>query len=475
MRSKCIVLATLASVQRAVPVITSFVSMATLMLRGKDLSTINAFLILLTMYILDESCGNAFVKGLEALVTTQANLRKIERFLLLDFPATSFFENTSDGLRQPGREGTRLHTKQADFRPGAPPLRNSPYLSLEGVCCEIKNEVNHIELNYINFTLEGAQLLTITGPPNEGAGTSLVLEAILGEVPINRGHINRDGEVAYVSHKPWIFSGTLRENILFGEPYEDERYLAVTKACKLDQEIALLPNGDFTIIGQGGMRLNLGQQERVNLARAAYSTASIILLDNPLNHLNTMLADQIFEECIQGFLASRLRLLTTCRVDFLARSPHKLLMKDGFVASVGSLAQIQDYGVKLAWLETDDDHVQEDELTIEASHVDTSLTAQSTPGSSSDESEVQGFSAFLKYSRQAGPLPFVVAFGILLIAAPGGLYHCWVEAEARQVRFRIAGDLIGLVNSLDCVFDLMQKLLKYIMSLRISLLRPSFI
>lgn len=69
---------------------------------------------------------------------------------------------------------------------------------------------------------------------NEGVGILLVLEVILGEVLINRGYINWDGEVVYVSYKLWIFFGILCENIFFGEFYEDECYLVVIKVCKLD-------------------------------------------------------------------------------------------------------------------------------------------------------------------------------------------------------------------------------------------------
>lgn len=418
-KTKTLVLGALLSVQHAVPIISSLVSIATLLIRGKELTHINVFLIILTMYILDNSCGDAFAKGIEVLIRTLARLNRIEKTLVEDFPSLAFYESTTN---RPG-EGTEGRFCES----GIPLSINPPCLSLNGVCCDREYELADIELNYITFSYDGPQLVALTGPPEAGAGTSLVFEAILKEVPLTRGRIVQNGKLAYVGQKPWIFSGTVRENIVFGEPYRNERFLTVLKACKLDETIGCLPNGDMTIIGDDGIKLTLGQRELLNLARAAYSSASIVLLDNPLSHVDTHLANQIFDECIKGFLAPRLRLVATRRADFLERSPRVLLMVDGIIMREGSFAKIQESGENLTWLKTESSHGPENNEELELT---TSVGIHLANQDVGREKKVtvhdgEGFALYLRYAREAGWLPFLFIVGALLIGAPGGTYHLY--------------------------------------------------
>ena len=379
------------------------------MMRGKELTHINVFLIILTMYTLDGSCGDAFVKGIEALIKTVARLNRIERFLVADFPSLTFYGNTTNHS-----EGS---TERMYCSSGSLVFNSAPRLSLNGVCCDREYDLADIELNYITFSYEGAQLVAFTGPPHVGAGTSLVFEAILDEVPLKRGRIVQEGTLAYVCQKPWIFSGTVRENILFGEPYSEDRFAAVVRACRLEKTIGILPNGIMTLIGNGsGIKLTLSQRERLNLARTAYSSASIILLDNPLSHVNTPIANEIFDECIKGFLGSRLRLVVTRRVEFLERSPRVLLMADGIIIREGSLAKIKESGENLTWLRTENGQgpVEDEELEI---------TASVAKEESTINSKAEGSAVYRRYARQAGWLPVLSMVGVLLTLAPGGMYH----------------------------------------------------
>lgn len=373
------------------------------MICGQELTRINVFLIMLTMYILDSSCGDSFARGTEVLVRTVGRLYRIQKFLLVDFPSPSFYENIA----------SRPH--------GTPPSNSPPRLSLMGVCCERERDLADIELNYITFSYEGAQLVALTGPPEAGAGTSLVCEAILKEVPLSRGRINQTGDLAYVGQKPWIFSGTVRENILFGEHYREEQFLAVITACKLDEIIGGLPDGDMTKIGDGGFWLTPGQRELISLARASYSSAYIILMDNPLSHVSDSLANQIFNECIIGFLASRLRVVVTRRADFLEKCPRVLLMEDGIIIREGSLDKLRESGEYLTWLGTDTSHEGEDGEEVEepmSGGIRSSSLKETSVEKIIDRDE--GFAVYLRYARQAGWLPLLSVVGVLLIVAPGG-------------------------------------------------------
>lgn len=104
---------------------------------------------------------------------------------------------------------------------------------------------------------------------------SSLLNVILGELPISDGNMKLNGSVSYYSQIPWIFAGTIRNNILFSETYIPERYAKVVEACALRHDFNILPDGDLTLIGERGVTLSGGQKARIALARYKY-----LLLDN---------------------------------------------------------------------------------------------------------------------------------------------------------------------------------------------------
>jgi ATP-binding cassette subfamily C (CFTR/MRP) protein 4 len=96
--------------------------------------------------------------------------------------------------------------------------------------------------------------------------TSL-LNAILKELPISSGTIMVGGTISYASQEPWLFTGSIRKNILFGQPLNRSRYRQVVRVCALERDFHLLPYGDRTIVGERGITLSGGQRARINLAR----------------------------------------------------------------------------------------------------------------------------------------------------------------------------------------------------------------
>ena len=104
-----------------------------------------------------------------------------------------------------------------------------------------------------------------------------------GEMPISKGNIKINGTISYAAQEPWIFSGTLRMNVLFGYPFDAQRYWNVLNVCALNQDIQNFDYGDQTLVGERGVILSGGQKARVSLARALYRNADIYLLDDPLS------------------------------------------------------------------------------------------------------------------------------------------------------------------------------------------------
>lgn len=116
-------------------------------------------------------------------------------------------------------------------------------------------------LNSLYVDFHEGELIGIIGPI--GAGKSSLLQAILRELPIVSGAIHVNGAVSYASQEPWLFVGTVRQNIVFGQAYDRNRYNAVVRACALATDFEQLPDGDQTVVGERGISLSGGQKARV--------------------------------------------------------------------------------------------------------------------------------------------------------------------------------------------------------------------
>ena len=114
-----------------------------------------------------------------------------------------------------------------------------------------------------------------------------------------------------MEQEPCIFSDSVRNNILFGLPLDEERLREVVRVCQLEEDLTQLANGLDTKIGERGVNISGGQKARISLARACYSEADIYLLDDPLSALDPHVAKRIFSECIRGYLREKAVLLVT--------------------------------------------------------------------------------------------------------------------------------------------------------------------
>ncbi|KAF8594046.1 hypothetical protein BDV93DRAFT_529547 [Ceratobasidium sp. AG-I] len=153
----------------------------------------------------------------------------------------------------------------------------------------------------------------IVGPT--GYGKTSLLMALLGEMryqpssPDGWFALPKAGGVAYASQEPWVQNETIQANILFGSEYEQERYEKVLHQCALNQDLEMFAAGDCTEVGEKGTTLSGGQKARVSLARAIYSKADIIVLDDPFSSLDVHTSRWIVDNCIRGDLVKGRTLL----------------------------------------------------------------------------------------------------------------------------------------------------------------------
>ncbi|CAI9088257.1 OLC1v1022538C1 [Oldenlandia corymbosa var. corymbosa] len=193
-------------------------------------------------------------------------------------------------------------------------------------------------LRDININVSHGMRVAICG--TVGAGKSSLLSCMLGEMPKLSGSIKLSGTKAYVAQSPWIQSGKIEENILFGKEMQKEKYDHVLEACSLKKDLEILAFGDQTVIGERGINLSGGQKQRIQIARALYQDADIYLFDDPFSAVDAHTGTHLFNECILGLLTGKTVVYVTHQVEFLPAADLILVMKDGKVAQAGKYDDI---------------------------------------------------------------------------------------------------------------------------------------
>ncbi|KAJ3072963.1 hypothetical protein HDU98_002550 [Podochytrium sp. JEL0797] len=210
-------------------------------------------------------------------------------------------------------------------------------------------------LRDLNVNFPVGSLSVVCGPT--GCGKSSLLQALLGEMkrlsgnaylPDKRFYRSSssalDGGVAYVAQTSWLQNATIRDNITFGELYDPIRYDKVIKACALVKDLETLEAGDLTEIGEKGINLSGGQKQRISLARAVYSRAQFILMDDPLSAVDAPTAKHLFAKAICGSLMKgRTRILVTHATSLVLKSPEAkflVVVQGGGVLAAGPVARV---------------------------------------------------------------------------------------------------------------------------------------
>jgi ABC-type multidrug transport system fused ATPase/permease subunit len=196
-----------------------------------------------------------------------------------------------------------------------------------------------------------------------GSGKSLLLLSILGECDILSGSVQVpsggqelgivpptskddwiiDSAIAYVAQNPWTENGTIKDNILFGLPFDRSRYQEVLFASGLERDLDILADGDQTDIGANGINLSGGQRLRVSFARALYSRAGILIMDDIFSALDADTSHHVYEYGLTGYLAqNRTRILATHHVGLcLPRTDYCVVLEDGSASCAGSVKELR--------------------------------------------------------------------------------------------------------------------------------------
>ncbi|XP_030008225.1 ATP-binding cassette sub-family C member 5 [Sphaeramia orbicularis] len=188
-------------------------------------------------------------------------------------------------------------------------------------------------LHCINLRVHQGRLVGVCG--SVGSGKTSLISAILGQMTVLEGSVAVRGRLAYVAQQAWILNATLRDNILFGREYQEDRYQSVLSVCCLRPDLTLLPNADLTEIGERGANLSGGQRQRISLARALYSDRDVYILDDPLSALDTHVANHIFNNAIRKQLRHKTVIFITHQLQYLVDCDDVILMRDGSIVEQG--------------------------------------------------------------------------------------------------------------------------------------------
>ncbi|PMB63589.1 ABC transporter C family member 10 [Beauveria bassiana] len=199
-------------------------------------------------------------------------------------------------------------------------------------------------LTDMNFSIPHASLTIIAGPVR--AGKSSLLKSLLGELPIEQGGSLSisDCRTAYCSQSPWLPNTTLKAAILgpvtTANPYDEARYRRCLRICDLDHDISQFENGDHTELGSNGSCLSGGQRHRVALARALYSGAKMMILDDVFAALDWATQRKVCMALFGegGFLrdSRTTTLLATSNANFLKYADKVLVLADGTIEETSS-------------------------------------------------------------------------------------------------------------------------------------------
>jgi ABC-type multidrug transport system fused ATPase/permease subunit len=214
-----------------------------------------------------------------------------------------------------------------DVRTDALPKDGRGAVRLHGVSVRWERTAASPTLRGLDLEAAHGELVAVVG--SVGSGKSSLLASALGEMHQGQGRVELRGKVGYCSQQPWLMSGTLKENILYGSPFDKNRYEQALRASCLEADLLQLPGGEETVIG-----------ERVALARAVYRDADIYLLDDVLAAVDVHVGEHLMSECICGEMEGKTRILVTNALHFLPRCDRIYVIHDGTIAESGTYDEL---------------------------------------------------------------------------------------------------------------------------------------
>ena len=206
---------------------------------------------------------------------------------------------------------------------------------------ETNEDYTSVCLHNLKMNFQSGKMYAIVG--KVGSGKTAFLTTLLNEMDVKNGSLKMNGSVAYVSQNPFLLNATVKDNIIFGEKFDDARYKMCVVKCRLVDDIKNLPGGDQTEIGERGVNLSGGQKQRISLARGLYCNKDIYLIDDTLSALDSQVAKSVFADVLVGELRRNRKtvILATHALAILDQCDSVLLIENGRIVIEGPFSKIK--------------------------------------------------------------------------------------------------------------------------------------
>ena len=264
-----------------------------------------------------------------------------------------------------GELNTNLLTEQNQSNEGnslSLALQKNNSLEPQIVCqSDINLHLNLTLLENITLSVKKGEFIAILGPT--GSGKTCLINAIMNNYYIysSSSQIILNGELSYFSQQPWVMTDTVKNNIIFNNEYNEEKYRQVVSVCELENDIFEFANGDKTEINSTSANVSGGQKARISLARCLYKEADLYLLDDPLSSIDSKVGNKIFKKAFNKYLKNKARILVTNELNNLSTVNKIIYMEKGKIIFTGTFNEFnKTFGAKNMEID-DEDNANYDE------------------------------------------------------------------------------------------------------------------
>lgn len=284
-------------------------------------------------------------------------------------------------------------------------------------------------INNLNFSVGRDELVAVIG--GVGSGKTSLLSALAGDMRKTDGEVKLGASRAFCPQSAWIQNATVRKNILFGKDYDRKWYNDVIDACALRADLDILPNGDMTEIGEKGITVSGGQKQRLNIARAIYFNADIVLMDDPLSAVDAHVGRHIMDNAICGLLSGKCRVLATHQLWVLNRVDRIIWMDEGRIRDVGTYNELMANNQAFSELiaeENEEEKKEDEEKANEDELEEEKKTASKKKGKKPAAALMQveeratenvSWGVYMAYFKASGSILVLPGLFILLVLAQG--------------------------------------------------------
>lgn len=272
------------------------------------------------------------------VVDAWSSLKRIEQYLLEEEMTEEVTMKTEgeDAVRFENAAFTWERTPTATEGKRAKKDKKTPApqveTTAEDTASTLVEEREPFKLSDLNFSVKRNELVAVIG--SVGSGKSSLLSALAGDMRKTEGEVTFGASRAFCPQYAWIQNTTLQKNITFGKEMKKSWYKEVVRSCALQADLDMLPHGDQTEIGERGITISGGQKQRLNIARAIYFDADIVLMDDPLSAVDAHVGRHIFDKAILGLLKDKCRILATHQLWVLNRVDRIIWMEGGKIQAI---------------------------------------------------------------------------------------------------------------------------------------------